>query len=132
MSIGMNEIINALNESKEQKFKISSSDDTLIIDVEGRIIPVMLVIGEFQITVVCNLFLDSELKPESRLDYFETTNMINFRLNLSSFSRVGEYHVLFGALSKDSKLKVIEEEIVTLAKNSEDALESLQKYLVLN
>jgi uncharacterized protein len=124
-------IIACLNDSKTNQYNCTLIDGGMIIEINEKIIPVTLIISDTQITVVCNLFRDNEVITHSRLELLEAMHNMNLPLNLSSFSRSGDWHIIFGALSIDSNMNAIEEEINTLIDNAEDSLLLFEKYLVL-
>ena len=125
-------IIASLHDFKNVKYHCTQSNENVaIINVEDKTLPVILAVSDTQITVFCNLFHINEVKPEHNLDLLQDMHRMNLPLNLSSFSQSGEYHIIFGALSIDSSMHQIEEEITTLIDNAEESLLTFEKYLIL-
>jgi len=124
-------IIASLNDSKNNKFNFTYFDDIVIININDNTLPVILVVSDTQITLVCNLFRINEVRAENKLELLEAMHRKNLPLNLSSFSQSGEYHIIFGALSIDSSIHQIETEILTLIYNAEESLLLFEKYLIL-
>lgn len=104
--------------------------DLLQVTVEGfDEIPVYLSQTDTQLLCISYLWVEDEVKPELKAEMMEAMLDMNIPMPLSSFSRIGERYVVFGALSINSSFDDIAEEIVTLAENSLDALEALGEYL---
>ena len=55
---------------------------------------------------------------------------LNIPMPLSSFSKLGERYVIFGALSIGSNIEDICHEIITLTENALEAIDALEEYLV--
>jgi uncharacterized protein YjfI (DUF2170 family) len=83
-----------------------------------------------QITVVCNFIKIDEVNPDKELEMLRIMNKMNIEISLSSFSQLGDYHIIFGALSVDSKIESIEEEINTLLSNYDDLLLEFEEFLI--
>ena len=54
---------------------------------------------------------------------------MNVPMPLSSFAKVDQQYVIFGALSTNSNIAEIAHEVETLSENSVEALDALQEYL---
>jgi len=59
----------------------------------------------------------------------ETLLDLNPSVPLSSFGRIGERTVLFGALGRDSHVDDVAREIAVLSDNALDALDALSEFL---
>lgn len=91
--------------------------------------PVMITVGEEQILAMVNLWTVDEIKDGKKDELNEYLLRLNMPVPLSSFSIINEQYVLFGALSVNSNISEIVEEISTLTNNVIEALESCQEYL---
>ena len=63
-----------------------------------------------------------------RTELLESMLDMNIPIPLSSFSRIGDRYVLFGAVRRDCTLDAVVTELATLAENAVDALEAMQDY----
>jgi uncharacterized protein len=100
------------------------------ISIEGRQeLPIFVTSSESQLLCMCYLWGDDEVRPERRADLMQTLLDLNPSVPLSSFGRVGDRFVLFGALSRQARVQDIAEEIVVLSDNALDALEALSDFL---
>lgn len=100
------------------------------ISIEGRQeLPIFVTTSDVQLLCMCYLWSDDEVRPERRAELMKTMLDLNPSVPLSSFGRVGDRYVLFGALSRHARVQEIAEEIVVLSDNALDALDALSDYL---
>jgi len=110
---------------------ISGEVEVLQILVEGfEELPIYLSATDFQILCIVYLWEESEVKPESRSAMIETMMEMNIPMPLSSFSKIDDRYVVFGALSINSNFDEVVHEVVTLSENAVEAIEILEEYLV--
>lgn len=100
------------------------------ISIEGREeLPIFLTFSDAQILCMCYLWADREILPERRTDLLETLLDLNPSVPLSSFGRVGDRYVLFGALASNASCEDIAQDIAALSDNALDALDALSEFL---
>ena len=91
--------------------------------------PVMISLGEEQILVIADLWGVDEIQ-DGKVDALNAVLLrANLPIPLSSFSIMGDRYVLFGALSINSDITEIVEEITALSSNILDALDFCKEYL---
>jgi uncharacterized protein YjfI (DUF2170 family) len=92
-------------------------------------LPIFITASDEQVLCICYLWTEAEIVPEKRGELLELLLDLNPSIPLSSFGRVGERYVLFGALARDARADDIACDVATLSDNALDALESLVGYL---
>ena len=98
--------------------------------IEGREeLPIFVTCSDTQILCMCYLWAEDEVRPERRTEMLETLLDLNPSVPLSSFGRVGDRYVLFGALARDARVEAVALDIVALSDNALDALEALSEFL---
>ena len=91
--------------------------------------PVMVTVGEEQILAIVNLWTADDILDGKLGELNDMLLRANLPVPLSSFSIINNQYVLFGALSINSSISEVVEEITTLANNVIEALESCQEFL---
>jgi len=91
--------------------------------------PVMISVGEEQIIAIVNLWTADEIIDGKKADLNEYLLRLNMPVPLSAFSIINNQYVLFGALSVNSNISEVIEEISTLTNNVMEALETCREYL---
>jgi uncharacterized protein len=100
------------------------------VSIEGREeLPIYVTCSDSQILCLCYLWNDSEVLAERRTELLETLLDLNPSVPLSSFGRIGDRYVLFGALALNARAADIAEDIAALSDNALDALEALSEFL---
>jgi uncharacterized protein len=108
-------------DAEEQMFKVV---------VEGREeFPIIGDINEDQILAIINLWDGADVKEGAEAEMMGAMLSMNIPLPLSSFAKTGNQYQLFGALSNDSKLEVIVQEMSALSGNVEAVLDAFSEYL---
>lgn len=98
--------------------------------IEGREeLPIFVTCSDTQILCMCYLWAEGEVKAERRAELLETMLDLNPSIPLSSFGRVGQRYVLFGALARDARVEAVAQDIVALSDNALDALDALSEFL---
>ncbi len=98
--------------------------------IEGRDeLPIFVTCSDTQILCMCYLWSESEVLAERRTEMLETMLDLNPSVPLSSFGRVGDRYVLFGALARDARVEAVAQDIVALSDNALDALDALSEFL---
>ena len=109
---------------------ISGEVDVLQVTVEGREeLPIFVSISAEQIICICYMWGEDEVKAESRSQMLEFMLELNIPMPLSSFAKVGDKYVVFGALSINSSLEDIEHELAVLSHNSVELIDDMDEYL---
>lgn len=102
----------------------------LQLSIEGRDeLPVFVTGSEAQILCMCFLWNDDEVKPEARGQLLDTMLELNPSIPLSSFGKVGDRFVMFGALSRYAAIADIAADVAAVSDNALDALGALSEYL---
>ncbi|WP_249383949.1 DUF2170 family protein [Chitinivorax sp. B] len=105
--------------------------DVVQLTIEGReSLPIFLTRSDAQMLCICYLWTDAEVKPDQRQAMQTTMLDLNVAVPLSSFGRIQDKYVLFGALASHATPADIALEIVTLSDNSVDALDAMSDYLI--
>lgn len=91
--------------------------------------PVFVTCTEHQLLCVIYLWSEAEIIPEMRTEMLEMMLDTSIAIPLSSYARVGDRYVLFGALSVSSGFARIVEELVTLNENALDVMYAMEDYL---
>ena len=104
--------------------------DVLQILIESREeFPVYVTIDDNQILCVSYLWQEQEIIAATRDELLDTLLTLNLPMPLSSFSKVGNQYIVFGALNIHSAVADVVFEIEALSQNTLDALDLLTDYL---
>lgn len=104
--------------------------DVLQITVENRDeFPIYLSVTEDQILCLSYLFDDEQVISEKQADLNEAMLAMNIPMPLSSFAKISNRFVVFGALSLNSSLEDVAHEVVVLSDNCIDAVEAMSDFL---
>jgi uncharacterized protein YjfI (DUF2170 family) len=106
-------------------------DVTVIqVSIEGRDeLPIYLTCSDSQILCMCYLWNEDEVLASRRTELLETLLDLNMPVPLSSFGRIGERYVIFGALNRDAHVDDVAKEVAVLSDNAIDALDALSEFL---
>ena len=127
--------LNQLDDKTETGFNfdctpINGDIDVLQVEIVGREeIPIFISISDSQILCIAYLWGEDEIKSELKANMMEAMLEMNIPMPLSSFAKVEDKYVVFGALSVNSSLEDIELEIVTLSDNSLEVITEMDSYL---
>ena len=92
-------------------------------------LPTYVSVTDTQILCITYLFTEDEVKPESRSEMLEEMLELNIPIPLSSFAKIGDRYVIFGALSNTSGIEDICVEIITLTENAVESITALEDFL---
>jgi len=92
--------------------------------------PVYITKTDIQIICIIYLWSESEIIAKSRLEMLEMMLDTSISIPLSSYARVGDRYVLFGALSVSSDFDKLVEEVVTLNENALDVFSAMEDFLL--
>ncbi|MFT7686764.1 MAG: hypothetical protein ACI9FB_002110 [Candidatus Azotimanducaceae bacterium] len=98
--------------------------------LEFEELPCFVSVTDTQILCITYLFAENEIHSASRAKMMEEMLELNIPMPLSSFAKLGERYVIFGALSIGSSIEDICYEIITLTENALEAIDALEEYLV--
>ncbi|EIJ43505.1 hypothetical protein BegalDRAFT_2664 [Beggiatoa alba B18LD] len=105
--------------------------DVLILTLGDREeFPIYITVDESQILCITHLWTETEVNPAKKMDLLDALLTLNIPIPLSSFSKIGQQYVIFGALSIHSSLDQVIEEVDTLSDNTLTAVEELSAYLL--
>jgi len=127
--------LNQLDDKTETGFNfnctpIDGEIDVLQVEVVGREeIPIFISISDSQILCIAYLWGEDEIKDGLKANMMEAMLEMNIPMPLSSFAKIEEKYVVFGALSVNSSLEEIEQEVVTLSDNSLEVIGEMDSYL---
>ena len=110
---------------------ISGEVDVLQISIVGREeIPVFLSVTDDQILCISYLWGSEEVKSDSVAAMHESMLEMNIPMPLSSFSKIGDKYVIFGALSINSTYADIEHELTVLSNNALEVIDDMNEFLI--
>lgn len=127
--------LNQLDDNTETGFNfdctpINGDIDVLQVEIVGREeIPIFISISDNQILCIAYLWGEDEVKADLKGNMMEAMLEMNIPMPLSSFAKIEDKYVVFGALSVNSSLDDIELEIVTLSDNSLEVIAEMDNYL---
>ncbi|RLV60566.1 DUF2170 family protein [Parashewanella curva] len=98
-----------------------------VIDREE--IPVFISVTDNQILCISYLWDENEVNPDKRTEMFETMLELNIPMPLSAFAKVDNKYVVYGALSLNSSMNEIEQEIAVLSDNCLEVIDEMVAYL---
>jgi len=105
--------------------------DVLQISILGREeLPIFVSVTEDQILCISYLWGVEEVKPESLAQMHESMLEMSIPMPLSSFSKIGDKYVVFGALSISSSLADVEHELTVLSNNAVEVIDDMSDFLI--
>lgn len=93
-------------------------------------LPAFVSVTDTQILCITYLFTEDEVKSGAKAEMMEEMLELNIPMPLSSFSKLGDRYVIFGALAISSSIEDICHEIITLTENAVEAIDALEEFLV--
>lgn len=113
-----------------ESYMISGEQPVLQVVVEGfDELPIFVTVTDEQMLCISYLFGSEELKEGTTDQMNATLLKLNVPMPLSSFAIIEDKYSIFGSLSVNSSFEDIAHELVCLADNAVDALETLEEYL---
>ncbi len=111
---------------------ISGEVDVLQVTILGREeLPIFVSVTDDQILCISYLWGGiEEVKPNSVAAMHESMLEMNIPMPLSSFSKIGDKYVIFGALSINSSFNDIEHELAVLNNNALEVIDDMSDYLL--
>lgn len=109
---------------------VAGDEPVLQVTVSGaEETPVYITVTDTQILCLAYLFDKQELNPEQLNDLHENMLRISVPMPLSALGKTGDHYVVYGALAPTSGTAEIMQELVTLAENAIDLLQTFEDYL---
>ena len=110
---------------------ISGEVDVLQISILGREeLPIFVSVTEDQVLCISYLWGAEEVKPECLAQMHESMLEMSIPMPLSSFSKIGDKYVIFGALSISSSLADVEHELTVLSNNAVEVIDDMSDFLI--
>ena len=110
---------------------ISGEVDVLQITIIDREeLPIFVSVTDDQILCITYLWGEEEVKSNKRVEMLEAMLEMNIPMPLSSFSKIGDKYVVFGALSIGSAFDDIEHELAVLSNNAIEVIDDMDEFLV--
>ncbi len=110
---------------------ISGEVDVLQITVIDREeLPIFVSVTDDQILCITYLWGAEEVKAEKINEMHVSMLEMNIPMPLSSFSKIGDKYVIFGALSISSTFDDIEHELGVLSNNALEIIDDMNEYLI--
>jgi uncharacterized protein YjfI (DUF2170 family) len=109
--------------------EIDGSDAVEVIVEDRDEFPIIVSADGEQTLCLTYLWDDSQVKSDKRTDLLTALLEMNVPLPLSSFGKIGDRYVLFGALAAGSQTEELITELETLSDNTLEVLEAVTPYL---
>ncbi|MFT6072593.1 MAG: hypothetical protein ACJARD_001642 [Alphaproteobacteria bacterium] len=104
--------------------------EVLKVSIEGREeLPIFLSNASTEILCISYLFKENEILESANDNMHSAMITMNIPMPLSSFGKIRDQYVIFGALSTTSTLDDIVHEIITLSDNTLEAIKTMREYL---
>ena len=119
----------AVNIIEEVEFQ---EDDVYVIPLTIRDreeFPIYISLDNSQILCMSYVWKEAEIKQDKRAELLDALLTMNLLMPLSSFSKLGNQYIIFGALSIQTDIDAVLQEIKILSDNTLDAIEALSEYL---
>ncbi|MCE9677666.1 YjfI family protein [Shewanella sp. AS1] len=136
--MNIHKIANHLNNLGEQGhtgfqfdcYPIDGDVEVLQVNIVGREeIPLFVSVTGNQILCISYLWGENEVKQARRSEMFETMLELNIPMPLSSFAKIDDKYVVYGALSLQSSMQEIEQELSVLSDNCLEVIDELSDFL---
>ncbi|TBW55444.1 DUF2170 family protein [Marinobacter halodurans] len=109
---------------------VAGEEPVLQIVVSGaEETPVYLTITDTQILCLVYLFEEREIRSGQLADLHENMLRLSVPMPLSSLGKVDQHYVVYGALTPTSSEAEVMQELVTLADNAIDLLQTFEDFL---
>ena len=111
-------------------YPIDGEVEVLQVNVVGREeIPVFVSVTGNQVLCISYLWGEEEVNQDRRAEMFETMLELNIPMPLSAFAKVDDKYVVYGALSLQSSMLEIEQEVAVLSDNCLEVIDEMVDYL---
>ncbi|KPJ92954.1 MAG: hypothetical protein AMJ53_08375 [Gammaproteobacteria bacterium SG8_11] len=131
----MDQVINLKDDNRngldfEYQLIKGDVDVAEVVIKEREELPIFLTIADEQILCICYLWGEDEIRQSTRLEMMQAMLEINIPMPLSSFAKIGDKYVVFGAMSLNSSAIDVALELSMLSENALDAIEAMSQYLL--
>jgi len=131
----MDQVINLKDDNRngldfEYQLIKGDVDVAEVVIKEREELPIFLTIADEQILCICYLWGEDEIRQSTRLEMMKAMLEINIPMPLSSFAKIGDKYVVFGAMSLNSSAIDVALELSMLSENALDAIEAMSQYLL--
>lgn len=110
---------------------ISGEVDVLQITIANREeLPIFVSVTDDQILCITYLWGEQEVKADKRVSMLEAMLEMSIPMPLSSFSKIGDKYVIFGALAISSSFADIEHELAVLSNNAIEVIDDMDEFLI--
>ncbi|TJZ66667.1 DUF2170 family protein [Chitiniphilus eburneus] len=100
------------------------------VEITGREeLPIFITQADSQILCICYLWTESDIAPSRRTALLEAMLDLNIAIPLSSFGRIGDKYLIYGALACEAGADDLAQDLLALSDNAVDALEAMAEYL---
>ncbi len=104
--------------------------EVLRITVEDKEeLPIFVSVSDEQILCIAYLFKEKEIVEGKLAELNSNMLVTNITMPLSSFAKIDDQYVIYGALSVSSTLFDVIHELEVLSSNAVEALEAMESYL---
>ena len=127
--------LNSLGNTSQTGFQfdcypIDGEVEVLQVNVVGREeIPVFVSVTDNQVLCISYLWGENEVNQDRRSEMFETMLELNIPMPLSAFAKIDDKYVVYGALSLQSSMLEIEQELSVLSDNCLEVIDEMVDYL---
>jgi uncharacterized protein YjfI (DUF2170 family) len=132
----LKEVVTALNDATTKEglairaIVVDEGEELIKVEVEEREeFPIMLDIDDDQMTAIVNLWGQEEVKEGAEAEMMSVMLSMNVALPLSAFAKTGGIYQLFGAMSVNTVMENVVEEISALSDNALAVVDVLSGYL---
>ncbi|GAA5786702.1 hypothetical protein GCM10007860_23110 [Chitiniphilus shinanonensis] len=100
------------------------------VEISGREeLPIFITQADSQILCICYLWTERDVAPSRRTALLEAMLDLNIAIPLSSFGRIGDKYLIYGALACEAGADDLAQDLLALSDNAVDALEAMAEYL---
>lgn len=126
----MRETLNDYTSENGFSFATAEADGSVEVIVEDREeFPIVVTADDEQILCITYLWDEAQVKSDQRTEMLSALLEMNVPLPLSSFGKIGDRYVLFGALAATSQMEDVVNELEILSDNTLEAIEAVAPYL---
>ena len=109
---------------------VTGEVDMVKVEIQDREeFPVFITMDEDQILCITYLWKENEVNTDKRIELLEAMLTMNVPMPLSSFGKVGNQYLTFGAMGINSSIEEILNEVIVLSDNTLNAVEAFQDFL---
>ena len=126
----LQETLNDFTSENGFRFSTSDGEDAVEVVVEDREeFPILVSADDEQVLCLTYLWDEAQVKSDGRTEMLSALLEMNVPLPLSSFGKIGDRYVLFGALAASSSVEDVINELEILSDNTLEAIEAVAPYL---